>query len=157
MKICPNCNANNFDISEKCERCGYPLNVSPFETVVWEPRQTSPDTPKPEYSIKPGGASTLQTVARVFMIIACISIGISMLPILVMWVLLLDSGEPTIAMIYLFAMIPLLAGLVISVCMTRSYSNKTSDGTDVGVGFKIITLIFISLVAGILMLCDKER
>jgi len=41
--------------------------------------------------------------------------------------------------------------------MTIVYSLKTSDGEEVGLCFKILSLIFVSVVAGIVMLCDKTE
>lgn len=40
--------------------------------------------------------------------------------------------------------------------MMISYKKKIETGQPVSVGFKICTLIFVSLIAGILMLVDKD-
>ncbi len=39
--------------------------------------------------------------------------------------------------------------------MTISYCKKIEKGERVGIGFKVCTLIFVSLISGILMLCDE--
>lgn len=70
--------------------------------------------------------STLETLALVFMIIGTISIGWTILPLA--WCL------------------PL----------TISYAKKTKNGEHVGVGFKIASLLFVSLLGGIFMLVAKE-
>ena len=40
--------------------------------------------------------------------------------------------------------------------MTISYCNKIKRGEKVSTGFKICSLLFVSLVGGILMLCDQD-
>ena len=40
--------------------------------------------------------------------------------------------------------------------MTISYSNKIKAGQPVSTGFKVCTLLFVSMISGILMLCDEE-
>ena len=40
--------------------------------------------------------------------------------------------------------------------MTISYCNKIKRGEKISTGFKICTLLFVSLVGGILMLCDQD-
>ncbi len=49
-----------------------------------------------------------------------------------------------------------LIGLLWCLPMTIVYFNKTKNGEKVGVGFKVCTLLFVSLISGILMLCKKE-
>ena len=39
--------------------------------------------------------------------------------------------------------------------MTIVYFKKTRQGEAIGAGFKICTLLFVNLIAGILMLCDE--
>ena len=53
-------------------------------------------------------------------------------------------------------MILLFPYLIFCICMTTHYCHKTADDKPVGIAFKIIILLFISLVAGILMLCDND-
>lgn len=72
------------------------------------------------------GDSTLKTLAKIFMVIGCIGTA--------------------------FALIPLLW----TIPMTITYFNKTTRGEPVTTGFKVCSLIFVSLVAGILMLCDNN-
>lgn len=54
---------------------------------------------------------------------------------------------------YAFAMIPLLW----QIPMTIYYIVRTSQKQDVSVAFKICTLIFVNLLAGIFMLCDTKK
>ena len=73
--------------------------------------------------------SGLATAAKVFMILGTIVMGLS------------------------FFLIP----LAWCIPMTVSYCRKVKNGVHVGTGFKVCSLIFVSLVGGILMLCDKEN
>lgn len=40
--------------------------------------------------------------------------------------------------------------------MTVSYFKKVKNRQPVGTGFKVCSLLFVSVLGGILMLCDKE-
>ncbi len=72
-------------------------------------------------------ASGIQTAAKVFMIIGIVATAF-------------------------FYLIP----LAWTIPMTIYYFNKCNNGEKVGVGFKICSLLFVSLIAGILMLVDQE-
>ena len=41
--------------------------------------------------------------------------------------------------------------------MTISYCNKLKNNEPISTGFKICCLLFVSMIGGILMLCDKEN
>lgn len=73
-----------------------------------------------------GKKNTLNTVAKAFMIVGCVCN----------------------AFIYL---IP----LAWCIPMTIYYWKKIDNDEDVGIAFKICSLLFVNLVAGILMLCDN--
>ena len=70
--------------------------------------------------------STLNTVCKVFMVLGCIAMGWALIP------------------------------LAWCIPMTVSFFGKVRDGRRVGVGFKVCTLLFVSLIAGIIMLCRDE-
>ena len=77
-----------------------------------------------------GGAvkelSATQKIAKIFMIISCVLWGLSIIPLL--W----------------------------CIPMTKSYIKKIESGEAISTTFKICTLLFVSVVSGILMLCDKD-
>ncbi len=52
-----------------------------------------------------------------------------------------------------FALIP----LIWCIPMTIYLNNKLKSGEPIGVGFKVCTLLFVSLIAGILLLCRPEK
>lgn len=66
-------------------------------------------------------------VAKVFMIIGCVAS----------------------AFCFLF---PLCWTIPMTVC----YCNALNNRRPIGVGFKVCTLLFVSTIAGILMLCDSQ-
>lgn len=70
--------------------------------------------------------SKLQKAAFIFMIISTVLFGLYLLPLA--WCL----------------------------PMTLYYYEKIKNGENVSVGFKICSLLFVSPVAGILMLCDNN-
>lgn len=70
--------------------------------------------------------NVLNTVVKVFMILGCIGIGWCLIP------------------------------LIWCIPMTVSFFHKVRDGRKVGVGFKICTLLFVNLIAGICLLCRDE-
>ncbi|MCH5158492.1 MAG: hypothetical protein J1F33_04770 [Clostridiales bacterium] len=69
----------------------------------------------------------MKTAVKVFMIIACVGMGFSLIPLC--W----------------------------TIPMTVHYFNATKNHRPIGVGFKVCSLLFVSLIAGILMLCDHEN
>lgn len=71
-------------------------------------------------------ASTTQTIAEVFMIIGCIASGAALIPLC--W----------------------------TIPMTVKYFNSVKEGKDVSTGFKVCSLIFVNLIAGILMLVGDD-
>lgn len=71
--------------------------------------------------------NTLKFVAKIFMIISAVARGIWIIP---------------------------LAWCIPMICY---YSDKLNKGEPISVGFKICTLLFVSSVAGILLLCDNEN
>lgn len=73
-------------------------------------------------------SSTLRLIAKIFMIIGCVLSGFY----------------------FLFP-------LCWTIPMTIHYCNAVKYNQPVNVGFKVCSLIFVSTVAGILMLCDTEN
>lgn len=59
----------------------------------------------------------------------------------------------TVANAWLFLLVP----LAWCIPMTISYYKKTKNKEPIGTAFKICTLLFVNLVAGILMLIDDKE
>ena len=75
----------------------------------------------------PASPSTLATVAKIFMILGTVFNGIYILP------------------------------LIWCIPMTVHYNKCIKEGKPVSVGFKVCALLFVSLIGGILMLCDNDQ
>ncbi len=85
---------------------------------------------------EPKKSTGLQTAVKVFMVLGCV----------------VNAGLGFI--IYgLFSLITLCWTLP----MTIHYFKAVNSGKSVGVGFKVCSLLFVSLIAGILMLCDNNQ
>ena len=69
----------------------------------------------------------LQTAAKILMIIGTVLMGLYVIP------------------------------LAWCIPMTVTYCNKIKNNEPIGTGFKVCCLLFVSLIAGILMLCDKDE
>ena len=77
---------------------------------------------------QPNPTSSLATTAYVFMIIGMVILALCTFGIALAWCL----------------------------PMILSYNSKIHNGMRVSTGFKVCTLLFVSAIAGIIMLCDKE-
>lgn len=69
---------------------------------------------------------TLGLIAFIFMILGTIAMGFALFP------------------------------LIWCIPMTIYLNNGLKNGEPIGIGFKVCTLLFVSLVAGILLLCRQE-
>ena len=70
--------------------------------------------------------ATIKVIAEVFMILGCISSGWALIPLC--W----------------------------TVPMTVKYMRSVKEGADVSTGFKVCSLIFVNLIAGVLMLVSDD-
>ena len=70
--------------------------------------------------------SELSTIAKIFMIIGTVMMGFYIIP------------------------------LAWCIPMTISYCNKLKNGQQISTAFKVCCLLFVSLVGGVLMLCDNN-
>ena len=106
MKFCTKCGNELIDEAVVCTKCGCATNQQSIFT-------------KSE-------STELSTVAKIFMIIGTVLLGLYIIPLA--WCL----------------------------PMTLTYFNKVKNGEQTTTGFKVCCLLFVSLIAGIIMLCDKN-
>ena len=72
------------------------------------------------------------------------------------------SGVQTAAFVMMIlgtvaiALCTFLIGLAWTIPMTVLYYNKIKRGEPISTGFKVCSLLFVSMIGGILMLCDTE-
>ncbi len=113
MKYCSHCGKELVDEAVVCPNCGCAAEM-----------QTPP--PPPPEAQKSEMADVLRLIAKIFMIIGCVSFGAALIP------------------------------LAWSIPMTVHYWRCVRDGRSVGLGFKICSLIFVNTVAGILMIVSDD-
>lgn len=74
-----------------------------------------------------------------------------------------SSGITTAAKVFMIigtvftSLFTYVIGLAWCLPMTIVYFKKIKTGAPIGTGFKVCSLLFVNLLAGILMLCDKEH
>ena len=108
--ICNKCGEEIMDEAVICPKCGcYTENYNPQVEV------------KNENSV-----SSLKKVAKVFMIIGTILMGLYIIP------------------------------LAWTIPMLINFNCKLETNEKISVGFKVCVLLFVSTIAGILLLCDKD-
>ena len=111
MKYCQHCGTELYDAAVICKNCGCAVeNITIQNTAA----QSS-------------NSDTLKTVAKIFMLIGCI----------------------TSAFYFLFP-------LCWTIPMTVHYWKSVDSKQPVDTTFKVCSLIFVNLIAGIIMLCDKD-
>ncbi len=116
-----------------CPNCGAQVNNNAAVcircgcAVVRNPMPPVPmDPPNMNHSAYQGRSEGMVTATKVFLIIGCVSMG---------WMI-----------------IPLAWCLPITITLFRNLN----EGLPINTGLKICTLLFVSLVAGILLLCMNE-
>lgn len=130
MKYCSHCGAEIEDDAVICVSCGCATN---------------------DGKAKSSNNNNIGKVALIFMIIGCIGT-----PLLSMLQCASYLGDPNTAMIGTIAMILCLIPLAWCIPMTIHFGRKQKKGESVGMAFKVCTLLFVNLVAGILMLCMRS-
>lgn len=154
-KFCSYCGAEVLPQAVVCPKCGCPISKQEVKEN------------------KTGKAKALQGTAKAFMLVSvglCILNAIILAGMSIYCNYLGDSGYMEgypeyleyVDAYKLMSVICLISGfvsllpLIWMTIMTKHYFKATKNQEPVGVGFKVCTLIFVSLVAGILMLCDTS-
>ena len=133
MKTCNFCGAKSFDCDTECSKCK---------------RSFSDDAV--------GEISQIKKLIKVILLATIIIQAVALIPFLILWITsLIIPGWTTAAIIFAICLIAFLVGLSISCIMSNHYRNTVNAGKNVGLIFKICTLLFISVIAGIVMLCDE--
>ncbi len=135
MKYCPKCGTEMNDEDNVCCNCGASNDYKVYHAVRKE-------------------NSGLKTATKVFLILSCVFTPI-------VWFI---YGYAYLFPIYYYVpIVAILSALLISLIplawlipMTVHYFNSLKNDEPVGTGFKVCTLIFVSMIGGILMLCDNN-
>ena len=165
MKVCKRCGAQNFDIKQNCDKCGYPLyekgsHVTRQQVVYKENINTSISQRQPYKNLsvpKPKKPSGVAIAAEVFLILT--NIVYDLCSVFFLFFLIASAGMDSYQRVTMEALIGLLCFLPFSIAsavVLAVYVRKMGVGEKVGTAFKVCTLLFISIIAGILMLCDNE-
>ena len=165
MKVCKNCGAQNFDIKQNCDKCGYPLyekgsHVTRQQVAYKENINTSISQRQPYKNLsvpKPKKPSGVAIAAEVFLILT--NIVYDLCSVFFLFFLISTAGIDSFQIVTMEALIGLLSFLPFSIAsavVLAVYVRKMGVGEKVGTAFKVCTLLFINIIAGILMLCDNE-
>ena len=143
MKYCIRCDAHLPDEAVVCAKCGYPVN--PMYACFEESR-------KPASKV-----SKLRIAALVLMSVttAIVALFAAMLWLLTLIGTILGGSEGFFSMlmvdfIFLVPLAWMLPMLVV-------YCKRLKCRAPIGMGFKICTLIFFNIIAGVLLLCDSAE
>ena len=149
MKSCKQCGWKNFEVSNACERCG---------------------TEFPRINIyKTKRKSVLSILARGFMLIPNVWNGIGFLFYVFAWLIgmcLLSIFASTdvqrmvtisswIAIGGLIGIYYKLPFALTTFIMTIKYFRRCQEGNKASIAFGVCTILFVNLLAGIFMLCDR--
>lgn len=144
MKFCAKCGQQLLDEDLFCPKCGTKAEANiNFNTTTYASTSYNSQT-------NSQSRNSLQLAAMIFMIISCAWCVIAFI-----FNSITNPNNFTPGYSVLFAMsylVPLLWVLP----MTIVYISKTKKKEKVSTAFKICSLLFASLVAGILMLCDND-
>lgn len=132
MKVCPKCGATFLDTEHYCAKCGTPLDNFAPKGDTYQGTYTSTKETTPtgdgQLHLNQSDQETLHLLIKVLMIIMTIFMGFGIIP--------------------LFWCIPML---IIA-------SDRAKNNQPYGIALGILTIIFVSRLAGILMLIsDSQR
>lgn len=126
MKYCIHCGAEIEDDAAFCPKCGSPCNSQPRGTNMRDGQDNYYGTRQVYAQSNDDSYDTMATFVKVFMVIGCVYLAFT------------------------------LIGLVWAIPMTTYAWKRLDNHEPIGTGFKICTLIFVSLLAGIILLCMKD-
>lgn len=141
---CRKCGNEIMDEAVICPKCGCLTGTQPLPIT----QQNSPTSHTQKTS------SGLQTATKIFLILSCIGTAISTLSMFASCVSMSELA-PELTGIYGFFAVVCIGLFVLDICMTTHYTKAINEGAPVGTAFKVCTLLFVNLIAGILMLCDN--
>ena len=141
--FCSHCGHEVSDEAVVCIHCG---------CMIDRPKQTNRGIAQNIPSSNQAKVSGLKIAAKVFMII---SVSLDAVYFFFMLGLALVASAPTNADFLSLGFMYLIP-LIWQIPMLGCFLNKIRNGEPISIGFKVCTLIFFSLIAGILLLCDQE-
>lgn len=167
--FCSKCGSSlkNVDMANTTQQTSYQNNTSnSVEFITPHTIPTSTTTLAEPYQPQPRKNTGAHGSAKGFLVTACVTAAILSIFFLLLYIMIRNIiytdpemieyfyGYDTLILIFLFVF---LISFIISLSMTIHYFHATKEGVPVGTAYKICTLIFVSLIAGIIMLSDKEE
>ena len=163
MKICKNCGTQNFDINRLCTKCGSVLLAEPSFSSTLHPSNAC-DFYSNSTNTVIEKESGLSITAKVFMLISTISSWLLFVYSLIVWIASLFSYRILSTLVdnkfqlllpWLYMLLSFAVALT-CLLMTISYFKRISERRPIGTAFKVCTLLFVNLLAGIFLLCEQE-
>ena len=137
MKYCTHCGNQILNEAEVCPKCGCAVNEVKKVSNISDIEKSK----------------IFQLIAKIFMLIALAGCFVDAIRTLLTSIWNVIGGgvfENT------YKIIVSLIPLIWIIPMTIHYFKVTSRKQSVGLAFKVCTLIFVNLVAGVLMLCETN-
>ena len=128
MKYCTHCGSEIDDEAVICVHCGCDVSE--------------------KKSSNTSNSNSLGKVALIFMILGCVFTAIGGV-LQGLTSILANDGLVFGIILTICSLLPLAWGIP----MIISFKRKLKNGEPVSTGFKVCTLLFVNIVAGILMLC----
>jgi len=178
MKYCTHCGAQLYDEAVFCVNCGKAVNPDKSFT---EPQikycshcgsqlKEGADfcvncgcraTPEPSNQAKSVNKDKILTmIAQVFMVMTCAEVGIIALVFIglanLVGMVSVYSAEFFFVIFFITLAFVSLVPLAWCIPMTVYLFKSAKENKPVSMTYKICTLIFVNIVAGILLLCRKE-
>jgi len=147
MKYCPRCGTELTDESAYCNKCGAWQYVETQQDTSYQQANSSQPQQK-QYKHQ----KVFEVINKVLMIYYSSQFamaGLLALFFTVMTLVLPDPNAWPAVIVLWFCLIP----LAWMIPMTVHYFKKTRAGEPTTLTFKICTLLFVNLLAGIFMLC----
>lgn len=110
-----------------CSKCGTQLVDEAIVCIGCGCAVGSAPIPASIVTVEAQKSSGLTTAAKVFMVLGTVIMGLYILP------------------------------LAWCIPMTVSYFKKVKNNQPISTGFKVCSLLFVSILGGIFMLCDKDN
>ena len=134
MKYCEKCGTELLDEAIFCTNCGAAVGVDRSARIICKDSANT---------------SALKSAAKIFMLIKSAFYGIYTMLMLFLAVVLPSPG-------FVIFFIAFGGAFALCLSMTVVYFRRVATCWPVSSAFKVCTLLFVSMIAGILMLCDKD-
>lgn len=177
MKFCPKCGWQMADDENYCRNCGTKVESAAYSNATNYNTATnsSPFDEVPARRIN----KVMAVFIKIFLILVLMSIAFNVIDCLVVGITLESLSDlegiigeaivdvdysgvdvnqlvKLIKNMYIVAGVLSLVPLIWVLPMSKKIFKAINEGTTLTTGFKVCTLLFVNLVAGILLLCSND-